>query len=65
MVSFYATLDADSDTPTLHEHMPPVPVMLPANSWYRVKFRRPRLPEQIREVAADCGGFVAARRWRR
>jgi hypothetical protein len=64
MMLFFATIDADSDTPTLHEHMPPVAVMLPASSWYRVNFRRPRLPEQIREVAADCGGFVAARRWR-
>jgi hypothetical protein len=69
---FYVTVDAHS----LRDYMPAVPVLLPASSWAGRWLRRrpgaavvtgalprPRLPAQLTEVAADSGGFVAARRW--
>ena len=49
--------------------MPPVAVLLSAATFARFRhgefglFRRPTVPAHIREVAADSGGFVAARRF--
>lgn len=56
---FYATVDADSIRP----YMPDVPVMLPASSWARKGLKPVRLPAHISTRVADCGGFVATRRW--
>ena len=64
-MQLYATIDSDSDSPSLHSFMPAVSMLLPASSWYRCKFRPPRIPDHIPELAADCGGFVAAMRWKR
>lgn len=58
-MELYYTIDADSVRP----YMPDVPVMLPASSWARYNLRKPKLPEHISIKAADCGGFVAARKW--
>lgn len=58
-MTFYATIDCD----TVRSFMPAVPYMLPASSWARVKLQPPRLPAQVTETAADCGGFVATFRW--
>jgi hypothetical protein len=54
--------------------MPNVPYLLPASSWAGKRMRLtkrelvdyipvPKLPAHITEVAADCGGFVATRKW--
>lgn len=60
MTRFYATVDADNMRP---QWMPSdVAYLLPASSFWRRGFPRPRLPQGV-EVAADCGGFVATRRW--
>lgn len=58
-ITFYATMTVDHIRP----YMANVPVLLPASSWVRVKMRRPNLPPQVQEVAADSGGFVATFRW--
>lgn len=57
-VTFYATIDLDS----VRAYMPAVPVLLPASSWARKGLPAPRLPDQVTERAADCGGFVATYR---
>lgn len=59
MITFYATVDSDS----VRQFMPDVPYMLPASSWARYGLPAPRLPAHVRTVAADSGGFVAARVW--
>ena len=64
MTTFYATCDAESVRP----YMPAVPIMVTATSFWRIGQRRrhasgiptPRLPDHVPEVAADCGGWVAA-----
>lgn len=48
-------------------------VLLPASSWARDEVKKygivrkaipvPRLPETVVDAAADCGGFVATRKW--
>lgn len=60
-VTFYATIPAGDERP----YMPAVPVLLPASSWARDRFRMraPRLPAHITEIAADSGGFVATLKW--
>lgn len=59
-ITFYATIAAGKERP---QWMPPtVNYLAPASSWYRLGFRKPRLPAGAR-VAADCGGFVASRVW--
>lgn len=70
-ITFYATADSDSMRP----YMPgDVPYLLPASSWARPMAKSgldhdPRgippvkLPEHVRHVAADCGGFVATFKW--
>jgi hypothetical protein len=64
-ITFYATVPAGGLRPS----MPPVAVLLSAASFARFRhgefglFRRPTVPAHIREVAADSGGFVAARRF--
>ncbi len=60
MITFYATLDADS----IRSYIPAVPVLLPASSWARKGLRPPQLPPQLTDRAADCGGFVATLRHR-
>lgn len=60
MIDFYATVSAGKERP---KWMPvDVAYMCPASSWYRLKFKKPRLPEGV-SVAADCGGFVATKIW--
>lgn len=59
MITFYATVDADSVRP----YMPAVPILLPASSFARYGLRKPRLPEHVTERAADSGGFVATFKW--
>lgn len=59
MVTFYATVDADSVRP----YMPDVPILLPASSFARKGLRPPTLPRRESDVAIDCGGFVATLRW--
>lgn len=60
VLTFYATIDADSVRP----YIPPVPVLLPASSFARRGLHRtPKLPAHVTERAADCGGFVATRIW--
>lgn len=49
-------------------YLPKTKVLLPASSWARGQRRDGSLPtvkvsENITEVAADCGGFVASRIW--
>lgn len=61
--TFYATIDSDSDGRYLDSLSPETALMIPASSWARKKLRAPRLPAQLHEVAADCGGFVATRIW--
>jgi hypothetical protein len=58
-IDFYYTLAADRVKPEL---MPrDLCYLLPASSWSRVKMRPPGL-EGFR-LAADCGGFVATKKW--
>lgn len=63
MLTFYATLDADSDRSTTQDCMPDVPYLLPASSWARQGLRAPRLPVHVTHTAADCGGYVATKVW--
>jgi hypothetical protein len=63
-MQFYPTLDSGSVRLFLPSH----PVLLPASSWAR-QIRRagnalaaPEIPEQVPEIAADCGGFMASQR---
>lgn len=58
-MKFYATVDCDS----IRDYMPDVPIMLPASSWSRRNMPPVRLPSHIRDVAADCGGYVATKVW--
>jgi hypothetical protein len=59
-IKFYYTVDSDS----IRQFMPAgYAYMLPASSWSRHNLRAPRLPEQVTDVAADCGGFVATFKW--
>lgn len=62
MVTFYATVSAGDDRPEL---MPPGAYLFPASSFSlpRFKFRAPRIPEGCDNIAADCGGFVAMKKW--
>ena len=58
--TFYATFDSDSEC----SYIPTgTSVLLPASSYARDNLRKPRLPGTIRDVAADCGGYVASRIW--
>lgn len=57
--TFYFTIDVDAMRP----YIPAIPVMLPASSFCRKKFRKPKLPVYVTDRAADCGGFVASRIW--
>jgi hypothetical protein len=63
LMEFYATLDADSLSDSLHRFIPNVPVLLPASSWARYGLKTPNLPSHVEIRAADCGGFVATKIW--
>src|SRR5436853_509234 len=57
---FYATFDVRG----LCSYIPQdVAVLLPASSFAKDGFPRPRLPVSITNRAADSGGFVASRIW--
>lgn len=62
MLTFYATVDADSIRP----FMPDTPYLLTATSFWRRGRRLPYvvLPTQLRHIAVDPGGYVAATRYR-
>jgi hypothetical protein len=61
VVTFYATVPAGDERP----YMPEVPYLFPASSFARPQFkmRPPRIPSHVKDVAADCGGYVATVRW--
>lgn len=67
MIKFYATISSDyiqQKHDRVRRSMPlNVAYLLPASSWQLVDMDKPRLPDGILEVAADCGGFVATRIW--
>lgn len=59
--TFYFTIGADEWQP---KHLKDdVPVLLPASSYARYKFRTLHMPSHITNKAADCGGFVATFKW--
>jgi hypothetical protein len=75
--TFYATISYGE----MRDYMPDVPVLLSASSWAGHRWRTlrkrgwselmvdaipvPTIPPHVSHLAADCGGFVATRRWRR
>ncbi len=61
---FYATIAYDQLRKNTLHHMPlDQAYLLPATSWANHQFKKPLLPDGLREVAADSGGFVASRIW--
>jgi hypothetical protein len=60
VTDFYYTLSADR---VKAQWMPDdLCYLLPASSWSRVGLKAPNLPSGLR-LAADCGGFVATKKW--
>lgn len=62
-MEFYYTVSVTDLRPSYAEFIPGVALLLPASSWQRVDFKRPRVPAQIKRAAADSGGFVATFKW--
>lgn len=61
-MKFYATIPAGDERVA---EMPPCCYLYPASSFSlpRFKMRAPKIPSTALSVAADCGGFVAMKRW--
>lgn len=61
---FLATIAYDQLRNSTIKHMPlDQAYLLPATSWANHQFKKPLLPDGLREVAADSGGYVASRIW--
>lgn len=64
-LTFYATVTQDDLCRPVQSLIPADACLLfPASSFRKeTKFQQPRIPSQTRQLAADCGGFVATFRW--
>lgn len=64
-MNFYATISYGE----IRDYMPDVSYLLPASSWARGQHKTGKLPpvklpaHLTKSIAADCGGFVASRKW--
>lgn len=67
MIKFYATLSSDYvqiKHDRIRRVMPRnIAYLLPASSWHLVDMATPNMPPDVLEIAADCGGFVATKKW--
>lgn len=69
MIIFYPTISRGE----LGKYANVSRALLPASSWAREEVNKygrvrgsipaPKIPETMKEIAADCGGFVATRKW--
>lgn len=59
--TFYYTIGIDEWRPRFLQS--DVPLLLPASSYARYRFRRIQIPSHITQKAADSGGFIATFKW--